>query len=146
MMNQGVIERMNPIFQMMRTDTHYLEESLKYFREELKRLRDVSNRLHFEYVFVLIPDVHQVNPRRFELKRAHYGLNARVLEPKRVSREISASLRQFGIPHMDISECFSGAVYPDRLYFIQDNHFTAEGHDTAATCLLSSGLMAMITR
>lgn len=119
---------------------------MRYFREELKRLEDVSNRLHFGYVFVLIPDVHQVNPRRFELKRAFYGLNARILEPKRVSREISASLRDFGIPFIDISECFSGAEYPDRLYFIQDNHFTAAGHDKAARCLLSSGLMEMTTR
>ena len=137
---------MNPIFQAMRTDTRYLEESVKYFREELTQLKEISRRLHFEYVFVLIPDVHQVDPRRFEVKAEYYGLDARNLEQKRVSRKISAALKDFGIPNIDISECVSDAESPDRLYFVQDNHFTAAGHEIAAACMFREELMKMITK
>jgi hypothetical protein len=139
------IGRMNPVFQVMRTDTAYLDESIKYLREELKRLEDLSRRNGFEYVFVLIPDVHQVSPRRLKLKAQYYDLDVMALAPKRVSRMLSATLRDFEIAHIDITDCLSAEEFSESFYFVQDNHFTKAGHNWAAECMLRGGLKEMIT-
>lgn len=143
--NSGEVGRINPVFEAMRTDTQYLEESVNYLREELKRLVEISHRLNFAYAIVLIPDVYQVSRKRFELKAEYYGLIAGALEPRRVSRKISAAMTDFEISFVDISECISRSESPDKLYYVQDNHFTAKGHRMAATCMRGERLIEIVT-
>ena len=144
-MSDGGADLINPIFHAMRTDTNYLEESIGYLRTELIRLMEISDRLQFAFAIVLIPDIHQVSPMRLKLKSESIGLDVDNLDPKRVSREISDVMRELGISYVDISECISRSDFPDTLYYVQDNHLTAEGHRVAATCMLRQRLIKSVT-
>ncbi len=144
--NRRTSARMNPIFLAMRTDTDYLEQSVEYLREELQRLQRMSRRKRFGYVFVLIPDVHQVSAGRRKLKMEYYKLDTDKVDPVQVSREISETLGDLEIAYIDISSCLADTGSPEELYFLQDTHLTEAGHDRAATCLRVGGLLQLVAR
>lgn len=143
LMNRGGTGYMQPVFQMMRTDRPHLEDALVHWREELKRLEVVAARRGFRYFFVLIPDVHQIDPQRLAAKAASYGLGVGDLDPGRLSRAFTETLDEFGVPYFDIEPCLSEAMTAGSFY-VQDNHFTAAGHAQAARCILQSGLMEAV--
>jgi len=143
LMNRGGPGYMQPVFRAMRTDREYLEESLFHWREELKRLRTVSASREFRYLFVLIPDVHQLDRRRLVAKAESYGLTGEQFDPERLSRAFNQTLDEFGVKYFDLEPCIAEAM-TDGLFYIQDNHFTESGHAVAAQCLLDSGLMEEI--
>lgn len=126
---------MQPVFRAMRTDVGYLEDSLAYLRLELRRLRKLSAQLGFDFFFVLIPDVHQLDRRRLENKAKSSGLDPVTLDPERPARAISAALDSLKIRHVDLGPCLAEDLAGE-LYYLQDTHLTAAGHARAAECLL----------
>jgi len=143
LMNRGGPGYMQPVFRAMRTDREYLQASLFHWREELKRLRVVAASRGFRYLFVLIPDVHQLDRQRRVAKAESYGLEEQDLDPDRLSRAFNETLDELGVTYFDLEPCIAEAM-TDGLYYIQDNHFTASGHAIAGRCLLDSGLMQEI--
>lgn len=126
---------MQPVFRAMRTDLEYLDESLVYLRLELERLRQISTELGFDFFFVLIPDVYQLDHRRLEYKAKSLGLDPSALDPERPTRAVSVALHDLRIQHVDLEPCLAEG-WTDGLYYLQDTHLTAAGHARAAECLL----------
>ena len=143
-MNRGDDGFMDPVFLGMRTDLDYLESSLAFLRRELARLTDVSNRLGFDVVFILIPDVRQLDASRRAGKARSLGLDPETLDPDRITRAISQALNEVEIPYLDLGPCLLEAAV-DTLYYTKDNHFTAAGHALAARCILESRLLHVLT-
>ncbi len=135
---------MDPVFQAMRKDRTYLDEALVFFRHELARLAEISSRLGFEYVFLLIPDVHQLDASRLAGKARSLGLDLEQLAPERITQAVSRALSDFQIPYFDVGPCLSAAPI-EGLYYTQDTHLTAAGHALAARCILESGLLHSFT-
>ncbi len=139
-MNRGTSGFMDPVFLAMRTDLSYLGDSLVFLRQELERLTEISNRLGFDYVFILIPDVHQLDANRLAGKAESLGLERAKLDAGQITRAISQALDDFQIRYLDISPCLAeGAI--GELYYTQDTHFTAAGHALAARCILGGGIL-----
>lgn len=135
---------LDPLFLAMRQDLDDLDGALVFFRKELTRLAEVSDRLGFEYVFILIPDVHQLDASRLAGKARSLGLEPEELEPQRISRAVSRTLSDFGVRHFDLGPCLSeGSI--GGLYYNRDTHLTAAGHALAARCILESGLLQPLT-
>lgn len=142
LMNRGGTGYMQPVFQAMRTDRAYLEDSLVHWRDELERLSVAADTRGFRYLFVLIPDVHQLDRQRLAAKAESYGLEG-ALDPGRLSRAFTGTLDDFGVPYFDLEPCLAQAM-TEGLFYVQDNHFTAAGHAAAAACIRESGLMEAI--
>ncbi len=136
--NRGAGGFMEPVFLAMRTDLSYLEDSLVFWRRELGRLQEVSSRLGFEVLLILIPDVHQLDGARLAGKARSLGLDAAVLDAGQISRAIVQTLDRFQVPYLDVEPCLAEAGVDD-LYYTQDTHFTAAGHARAARCISGSG-------
>jgi len=132
---------MEPVFAAMRTDASYLEDSLNYLRLELERLERLSHSLGFHYLFVLLPDVYQLDELRRSWKAKSIGLREEVLDPDRLTVTIRATLDDFGIPYADLTPCLS-EVPVHGLFYLHDNHFTAAGHAVAASCLRQHAVLA----
>ncbi len=143
-MNRGAGGFMDPLFLAMRADLEYLDDSLIFFRKELARLNEASTRLGFEYVFILIPDVHQLDEARLAGKARALGLDPERLDPERVTKAVSRALSELQVRYLDVGPCLSEASI-ERLYYTRDTHFTAAGHALAARCILDSGLRASFT-
>lgn len=138
MLNRGHRGFMDPVFLAMRQDLSYLEDATSLLSQELTRLHEISNRLGFEASFILIPDVHQLDPARLAGKARSLGLDPETLAPERIASVISQTLDDFQLPYLDISPCLSKSDV-STLYYTQDSHFTAAGHALAARCILDSG-------
>lgn len=136
--NRGARGFMDPVFLAMRSDLSYLEDSLVFWRKELARLIEISNRLDFEYLLILIPDVHQIDGARLTGKAESLGLDADVLDAGRIERSIARVLDQLQISYLSVGPCLAEGAVGD-LYYTQDTHFTAAGHARAARCISRSG-------
>jgi len=137
---------MNPVFSGMRTDLPYLAEATRDFRHEVLRLRETSRKLGFTPLFVILPDVHQVDPKRLRAKCRYYGLDLATIDPLQANRSVHAVPNDLGIRFVDITSCMARALEPAALYYVQDNHFTVAGHRRAASCLEEQGLLHMIDK
>ncbi len=136
--NRGAGGFMDPVFLAMRNDLTYLADSLVFLRRELARLIETSNRLGFEYIVFLIPDVHQIDGARLAGKAASLGLDSTALDAGQITPAVSRTLEGLEIPYLDIEPCLAETA-ADELYYTQDTHFTAAGHARAAQCILDSG-------
>ncbi len=143
-MNRGAGGFMDPVFLAMRNDLTYLDDSLVFFRKELERLAETSSRRGFEYVIILIPDVHQLDASRLAGKARSLGLDPEHLDPERITRAVSRTLSEFQVRYLDLGPCLSTAPI-EGLYYTQDTHFTAAGHALAARCILESRLLHSFT-
>ena len=139
--NRSNANLMLPIYLNFQTNTNYLDNSLIYFEKELQRLQDMATKRGFEYAFIVIPDVHQVNLKRYTEKARYYDLDHRNLSVEQVTNAIAALLKQFRIPYLDLGPCLSQAPL-DGLYYIQDNHLTPAGHARAARCMLENEVLS----
>ncbi len=137
---RGSADLMDPVFLAMRRDRTYLADSLVFWRRELARLERLAERLGFDVVFLLIPDVHQLDDARRAGKAKSIGLDPDQLDPGQVTAAVSQVLRDSGIRYLDLSPCLARAPV-GKLYYTQDTHFTAAGHAEAARCLLDGGLL-----
>lgn len=143
-MNRGATGFMDPLFLAMRTDLSYLDDSLVFLRKELARLTEISSRLAFDAVLLLIPDVHQLDATRRAGKAESFGLSPDVLDARQITLAISRALDEFHILYLDIGPCLAEAAIGE-LYYTQDTHFTAAGHARAARCIQRSGLLDAFT-
>ena len=84
-----------------------------------------SKENHIPFLVVIIPDHLQVLDRNlFE------GCDI-----DRPQRMLKTHLNKLGIQHIDLMPYFLDAKDPRRLYFREDKHWTAEGHQVAADVL-----------
>jgi hypothetical protein len=85
-----------------------------------------SRNMGVPVLVVIIPDHLQV-------------LTPDVLEGQDVDRPqrvLSSHLRKLGLDFIDLLEDFRNAPQPERLYFREDKHWSAEGHALAASLVL----------
>ena len=144
LMNRARADIMDPIFLVMRTDRSYLSDARQYFEQELERLIDVAHELQFEFVFVILPDRHQVNADLFSLKRTYYGLSEDQIDNRLPNKVLADALDNHDVIYIDITECMAGRDDVQDLYYLSDNHFTALGHQAAAACMATSGLEGIV--
>lgn len=130
-----------PVFLAMRTDSSYLEDSVVYLRAELARLAAMSRALDFGYVFILLPDVHQLDDARRSGKATSVGLTDVQLDPDRLTLAIHAALDEFESHYTDVTPCLSRAM-TEGLFYLHDNHFTRTGHAVAAKCLSQATVLS----
>lgn len=134
---------MEPVFSLMREDSPDLEKSLDHLRKELGRLARLSRALSFDYVFILIPDVHQLDETRRAGKAESLGLSLDQLDPEGLSSAIRDTLDDSQVSYTDLSPCLAASM-TNGLFYVQDDHFTVEGHALAAECIRRSGLLARL--
>ena len=119
------------VFEVM-SPTADLSEIRETLSVAVARLREVSARLHFRPIVVLIPDRNQVDAVLRKERAAWYGYDARSLDPSRPTRLIVDALAREGIEWIDGTSCFPSA---NGYYYVRDMHFTAAGHAAFAACI-----------
>ena len=72
--NQSSADLMDPIFLVLRKDKYYLTDAKQVLEHELNRLDQLASKLNFEYVFVIIPDRHQINRDLLLTRSQYYGI------------------------------------------------------------------------
>ena len=98
----------------------------------MDQLDEVSKKLKFRSIFIIIPDKVQVNPDLLNSKIETWNLNVQDLDTRMPDRIIEEQLASRGIPYFDLSECLQGN---EQFYYKIDGHFTPMGHRAAAQCL-----------
>jgi hypothetical protein len=125
---------MDTIFLVMdKNNVPYLSRAQRLLELELRRLKGLSIELNFKVLFILIPDRHQVYPDLLRLKVQYYGLKLQDLDAELPNRILGDSLRENSIPYVDLLDCLRHKG--QGLYYVQDNHLTAEGNKAVAECL-----------
>ena len=136
--SQGIIRRMDDeIFHVIQDDK-YFSEMLKFLDVQLENLVQLSQDLHFQPVFVLIPDKHQIDAHLLNDKIKYYGLELDQVKIELLNETLGKKLDNLRIPSIDILGClrrFYQEAGNPKLYYVLDNHLTAEGHEAVAQCL-----------
>ena len=84
-----------------------------------------AQRREFSLLVVLVPDHLQIlKPELF----AQYDFD-------KPQKKLTRHLEKLGIPHLDLSSEFLFFERPQELYFREDKHWTAKGHEFAADLL-----------
>lgn len=109
-----------------------IAEIQSYLVMAIDHLQEVSRRLKFSAVFVIIPDKLQVNAGLLKTKVRPWNLKVEDLDITLPSRVIEDQLRSRKIPYFDVSNCLKG--YED-FYYKVDDHLTPSGHRAVADCL-----------
>ncbi|MDD2657976.1 MAG: SGNH/GDSL hydrolase family protein [Candidatus Pacebacteria bacterium] len=122
----------DPVFLVMdKNNKDYLSLVRNYLNLQLERLNDLSRELNFKFIFIIIPDRHQVYPDLLKLKIPYYGIKEADIDVELPNRMLKDSLG--GIPYIDLLGCLK--YRGESLYYIQDNHFTVKGNEAAAECI-----------
>lgn len=126
----------NPIFILMNQDDEkqYLEV-IKALVGQFKRLKAMETELGFSSLLITIPDVHQIDETRRKLQATAYGLAFRSLDPDRPNRLIEMTAVKENILFFDSTHCLSSSGLGAKLYYTQDNHLRAIGHELLANCI-----------
>jgi hypothetical protein len=111
-------------------------------RETLEHLMDLSKRMKFKPVFVIIPDQLQMNASLVESRAEKWKVEMSDLDIDKPTRIIENELRSNGIPFIDLSECLKERT---EAYYKIDGHFTPEGHRVVAQYLVPK-LNAILAR
>lgn len=109
-------------------------------------LIEIAARLDFDFFFILIPDLYQVNRQRFESKAESMQIKPGGFDVQIPNRILSTYFRENEIPFIDLTDCIRMRTDVEDLYYIQDNHFTKRGHQAAARCLQAGGFDSQIKR
>jgi hypothetical protein len=126
----------NPIFKiMLTTNDEYRAQVSMLLDAELSAIVGEAEREHFEPFFILIPDTNQINTDIRKRMSDYYGVPFKQFDPLRPNRIITAALREKNLPFIDTTACLSRNPHPAKLYYLQDNHFTAYGNQCFADCI-----------
>lgn len=135
--SKGIVRRMDDeIFHVIRDDQHF-RDVLELFGDELKRTMMMSESLHFQPIFILIPDRHQVDEKLRSAKYAYYGIDKHEVDIDLANKSIKNKLEQYKIPYIDVIDCLREKVKDqnmNNLYYTLDNHLTSDGHQAVALC------------
>jgi hypothetical protein len=135
LVNRASADLMDPIFLVMRKDRSYLHDARYVLEQELQRLIATARTLQFDFVFVILPDRHQVNSNLLDAKSEYYGISADQIDPRLPNSVLADTLDAHGIAYVDITECMAGRDDVQALYYTRDNHLTVSGHGAAAKCM-----------
>lgn len=144
LLNRNNPQHMNPVFLEARTDTPYLQEANRYFMEQLRRLKEMSRKLNFSFLFIILPDVHQIDRTLMEVKAEYYGIAPETLDLKMPNKLLARNFLSEDIPFIDISTCLESHDQSNRLYYRFDTHLTAYGHLAVARCLKENGFHQLL--
>ena len=133
--NQSNADLMDPIFLVIRKDKHYLTDAKQVLDNELERLNQLASKLQFEYIFVIIPDRHQIDPDLLLTRSQYYGIEEEQIEITLPNNMLAVALETNDVPYVDITPCMADREDVVSLYYLRDNHLTANGHRVAAKCM-----------
>lgn len=133
---------MNPVFQVMdsRNDGSCIRQELG---KQVDAVLTWQKAEKVEVAFLLIPDSHQLSDERRELQRVLYGIPAGALDPLLPNRTVAEVFAERSVRFFDATPCLKESFSND-LYYFQDNHFTARGHDSFAKC--TAGFIAQFLK
>ncbi|MDH3976584.1 MAG: SGNH/GDSL hydrolase family protein [Deltaproteobacteria bacterium] len=134
----------NPIFNIIRTDTLHLDNTNKLFNKELERLMRMATNLNFRIIFIALPDKYQVNENLLRAKAKYYSIEESLLDKLAPNQTLERNFRNYGIPFFDVSNCLMKNKQFYMLYYTQDNHFTKYGHEAVAECLEKQGFYSIV--
>jgi hypothetical protein len=98
-------------------------------RLAVDRLDDLSRKLKFVPIFMIIPDKAQVDRALLETKASRWGFQPNDLKPDLPDTILERELMRYGFQFIDVSECLKDRP---ELYYKMDDHFTPAGHRTVA--------------
>lgn len=138
--SSGVVPRMDDeIFHVIRKDQHF-QDMIDLFDIQLERTKALSESLHFQPIFILIPDRHQVDEKLRKAKYEYYGIKERDVDIDLGSESLRAKLDDAKIPYVDVLDCFREKLNgkgDKNFYYTLDNHLTSEGHQAVYECMAS---------
>jgi hypothetical protein len=118
-----------------------INELDKYVKKSVERLDELSRKLRFVPIFLIIPDKSQVNDSLLTTKAARWGFEPKDLNEELPNTIIEKELLRYGIRYIDLSECLKMSK---DFYYRIDDHFTPAGHRAVAD-YLTGKLDAIIT-
>ena len=126
----------DPIFIIMNQDDErqYLEAT-KDLVGQFKRLKAMEKELGFSSLLITIPDVHQIDETKRKLQAAVYGIAFRSLDSNRPNRLVEMAASKENLLFFDSTHCLSSSGLGAKLYYTQDNHLRAIGHELLANCI-----------
>jgi hypothetical protein len=122
----------NSIYLMMDGSVDYQTVVEKYLQQALHRLVNLSRELHFNSIFIIIPDKHQVDHELLQKQAEHYDLSLDEIDISRPESFLESNLAKDGIGYIDTLPCLKGGK---DLYYVIDDHLTAAGHQAVAHCI-----------
>jgi len=126
-------QAIDPFFLLTADSGEYLEMVIDFFSLELERIQTLSISLNFDFLFVLLPSVYQVDENRWELGKEYYNLSQ--VDAFLPNKALSGLFSQFNIRFIDTTNCMRNSDSSSNFYYIQDNHFTRAGHNQTAKCI-----------
>jgi hypothetical protein len=109
-----------------------INELDKYVKKSVERLDELSRKLRFVPIFLIIPEKSQVNESLLTTKAARWGFEPKDLNVELPNTIIEKELLQYGIRYIDLSECLKKSK---DFYYRIDDHFTPAGHRAVADYL-----------
>lgn len=109
-----------------------VEEGLGRTDAALAALTRMAGEHDFRVAAMLVPDIVQVDGRRWSATLEHLGLTGGSQDPRQPNRLLRQLLDRHGVPVLDLIDSFDEAF--DRgepLYFPTDRHWTTQGHALA---------------
>ena len=100
------------------------------FGRRLDRIDELSRRLRFRPIFLIVPDAHQISPALLERGRRAYWLDADDLDVRYPNRLLRERLDARHIPLVDPTDCMANR---EDLYY-REGHLNARGHAALAEC------------
>ncbi len=101
----------------------------------ISQLRKDTAAAGSELVVFYIPSIVEINPEFWEDTRRIYDLSAEEWSESLICQEIAGIFERNGIPLIDPTEQFIEATKTHELYFIEDRHWNASGHELVARLL-----------
>ena len=121
--------RRNPIFSMMEVaNTSYHRRVREALQSELEAWGKIAERDQFGIVVIFIPDSYQVISERRERQARYYRMEPDELDAYLPNRILAETLEEQGIRYVDPTKDFMEMHDTERLYYVNDDHFTAKGH------------------
>jgi SGNH hydrolase-like domain, acetyltransferase AlgX len=121
--------RRDPVFLMMDSRQEaYRERATRAVDAELQKWKELTERKGLTVVVLLVPDVHQISAETRERQAAYYGLRPAEVDPFLPNKTIRKLLRKHGLPFVDPTEQLAALPSGERLYYLNDHHFTVAGH------------------
>ena len=100
--------------------------------------------MDFNIVFIVLPDVYQVNKDLMRIKAKYYGIEYDMLDMLAPNRILENDFRNHQIQFFDTTDCLMKNERLDLLYYTQDNHFTKYGHEAVAECIEEQGFYSIV--
>ena len=138
MLLYGIEPEGNPLFNMMdKRRATYQAEAQKTVEVQLIKLKTLQKKLGFTTMIVAIPDAHQLDDSRRQFVADGYGIPLDFLEPFRPNQLLKDVVENEGFEFFDTTECLVKTKLGGRLYYQQDTHLRAVGHDAVARCMVA---------